>query len=174
MGPEIHPDVRAAFEALRDEPELTLELDAERGEDALHITSRVDGDPGGVARRVRVHGRGEGEEWLEGEGSLVVPAASDVSVRYYAELVGTGGAVLVTRGSISNPLVDEGGERGGGGGGDDGGAASDDDGAFPILPVLLVAGGVIAVAAIVVVIVAVSSGGQSSDTQFGSPMVVRL
>jgi len=64
-------------------------------------------DPAGLAREIRIHARrDDGAAWSEHRGdSLAIDAPSSASLRFYAVVVGPGGAPIASAGSRESPLV---------------------------------------------------------------------
>ena len=161
---DVPPDVRDAFaDAARDSPEPTLELRTTATPDRVEVRA-VSRDPAGVVRQLTIHGRPAGGAWQQRDGErLLIEAAEQRRVEYWAELRGLGDAPLVRVGSeraprvydcaicavpvVEAPVVEE----------DDGGA-----------PWLLVGGGVALAVAAVVAVVLLSGGG--ADGQPGRPV----
>lgn len=161
------PDVVAAFADLRASspgaPRLTATL--EPSALGVTITVRLDNDPAGLVREVRISGRAPGGDWERATGApLFVATPSGGVVEYYAEAVGPGGAVIARSGEASAPLraAPISAAAGSGGGGDE------------VWPWIVGgAGAAVVVAVVVTVVVLTTSGGGASGTDV-SPFVVRF
>ncbi|MFO0683173.1 MAG: hypothetical protein U0234_14040 [Sandaracinus sp.] len=160
------PDVVAAFADLRASspgaPRLTATI--EPSALGVTITVRLDNDPAGLVREVRISGRAPGGDWERATGApLFVATPSGGVVEYYAEAVGPGGAVIARSGEASAPLrAAPTAPIAAGGGGDE------------VWPWIVGgAGAAVVVAVVVTVVVLTTSGGGASGTDV-SPFVVRF
>lgn len=174
---EIMPSVRRAFEQARAElpGPLTVSLDVTPGPAGVEVRVEVDGDVGGLVRRVYIFARDRGG-WRRVIGTrLSEPSAPGERHAFYAAAVGPGGVVVASAGSedrprevtipggagepggpprlVDNPYVDPSAE-----------GPSDGPGAWP----WVVAGAGLA-AAVGVVLAIVLAGGTSDLTQPSRP-----
>lgn len=102
MGPERPPELVAELDRLAG-PALTVTAAATRAGGLAAVRASVDGDPGGLAREVRVGVRVGQADWIEAVDALEVPAGDELAVRYYALLIGPGGAVVARDGDRGAP-----------------------------------------------------------------------
>lgn len=158
--PELRDGLAACpHEALR----LDLRFEALPG--SARIVSAVAGDPGGLAREVHLRARVAGAAaWTEQTGDTLTVSATGAEVEYWGEVLGPGGAVLVTVGSAAAPLTARAGDAASA-------PVSEARGGTNWLWVGLgVGAGVVAIAVVVVLVVLLSGG--SSDTQPGMPHIL--
>jgi hypothetical protein len=97
-----NPDIVARFRAVRDRREgpLGLEVQALPATDALELQARVLRAPPGLVAGVRLHVRRHDEPWRAHEGATLrvplAPAAGAEAVTFRGDVVGAGGATLLT------------------------------------------------------------------------------
>ncbi|MCB9595309.1 MAG: hypothetical protein H6719_21500 [Sandaracinaceae bacterium] len=105
----IRPELRAAFEAARDEGgALAVVVDVERTATGATLTARAEHDPAELVRGLRVEARvGEGE-WQSGEPTLELEVVDTEDLAYHAVAVGPGGARLAELGSAEAPQISAG------------------------------------------------------------------
>lgn len=98
------PALQRAYARLAGEtPErLAVTAEASRIPDGFRIVSRVEGDVASLVRTVRVHVERDGS-WSDEEGRDVSVVAGS-RIRFYADAIGPGGAVLASAGSRESPL----------------------------------------------------------------------
>jgi hypothetical protein len=100
FGPWASASLRDAFERARG-ARLVLEIDVAWRAGSFALGRRIEGDPGGLVRAVRLFVRRSPDEaWALFDGERV---EAD-SLELYAEGVGPGGAVVAERGSAASPL----------------------------------------------------------------------
>lgn len=176
LAPEIRPELRAAFEAARDEqPPLGVVVDVQRGPAHATLTARVEHDRGEITTGVRVHARVGGGEWQMGEPSIEIEVPDTEDVDYRALVLGPGASVLVELGTEETPQVHAGREP----------VVvpvvlppvvpeASDEADVPLIVGLSV-GGAVALGAIIGIIAVTTSGGggvdPNSDTPVEAPMI---
>ncbi len=154
--PEMRDGLAARpHEALR----LDLRLEARPG--AVSVVGAVAGDPGGLAREVHLRARVAGAaSWTEQTGDTLTLSATGADIEYWGELLGPGGAVLLSVGSAGAPLTGHAGAP----------AGDAHEGTNWFWVRLGIGAGVVAIAVVVVLVVLLS--GSSSDTQPGMPHIL--
>ncbi len=162
------PALRRLFSQMnRDEvAAIEIELNATSEIGVLHINVSLRGDAENLGREVRVYTRNEGQARYQSHvGTSTDVRSSAPSVDVYAELIGPGGAVLVSSSSAAAPqnfAMPQ--------------AAAEEvvvppaGGGDTVLIALLIAGGVALVAGGVIVAVVVVGQG-APDTQLSPPML---
>lgn len=100
------PPVRDAFRRMVDlgvsPPRLVVEPFS--WADGVKVRATVEGGPPGLVRQVRVFARVRGaSRWSRGDDKVAVLVQPGVTVEWYAEAIGPGGAPVVARGSRESP-----------------------------------------------------------------------
>jgi hypothetical protein len=101
------PDVREDFESIvaRLEGPIEVTVSATRIPDGVRLNAEVSHDGAGLRRAVRIaHRTGDGEWTIEDTASVNVVGSPD-EIRYWAVVVGPGGAPLAQSGSEQSPLT---------------------------------------------------------------------
>lgn len=159
----IPPDVQRAFAEIRGSssgpPRLLITPEASSG--GVTIRVAVDNDWAHLVRAVRIRGRALEGTFSEAiDAPLFVATPNGEVVRYYAEAVGPGGAVIASSGSESAPLEAAGSAAVAGTGLD---------------PWPFVIGGAAAVVVgVVIAVVVVTTSGTGQPTTAVSPFTVRF
>lgn len=158
---EAPPEVTERFAETVAAREGPIAADARFTPDAL--TVRVQNDDAGLVANVRAHVRADGP-WSIREGeppALRVPMPANDRSEAWVELVGPGGAVLVTAGSEARPIVRE------------RAAATEAPGDDAPLFIGLGVGGAVAVIAVIIAVAFVASSGETAGgVRPNAPVVV--
>ncbi|MEM9193359.1 MAG: hypothetical protein AAGF12_29560 [Myxococcota bacterium] len=114
LGAEAPPPLRRAYSEIRGATEaVRLSVEATPTDDGVQLRGEARAIPPGLQASVRVYGRGAEGRWQEGEGELEIEEPPPPALRYYAELLGPGQAILQATGSRSDPqlfTIEEGAE----------------------------------------------------------------
>jgi hypothetical protein len=161
FGPSVPPEIVEQAEAARREAGAPLAVVAgiRPSSSGIRIVASVDGEPASLVQRIDVYARSGDGAWRRGTTSVSVEGSQ--LVRYYAEAIGPGGAVLASDGTRAEPLrfgepVDTG----------------DAAGSPNWLAVGLGTAGAVILAGVAVSIAVVATGGEGDRTQPTAPMVV--
>lgn len=170
FGPETRPEVRQAFESVREGREaVAVDVGHEARPGALRLVGTVVHDPEDLTRRVEIYGRTRGGAWMNSDdGALVVPAVEGAVVEHYVLVIGPGGATIASAGSEDAPLVVR----------HDGTLVDDSTSGPPITDdgggdntAVFVIGGVVVVALVVGAILLIALSGSNDATQPDPPMI---
>ncbi len=104
FAPATRPEVRDAFEEIR-AAHRALELRARQAVEVggARFSAQVENDGESLVRSIRVYARVVGGEWMSGEGSVFVPATTNMEIEHYAEATGPGGAIVASAGAADAP-----------------------------------------------------------------------
>ncbi len=104
---EVPPRLSRRLRAATDGgAQLTLEATAERSADSLLVAAVLSNNPGNVVNRVVFSAKVGASEFADHEGPRVsIPARPSEGVRWYAQAIGPGGAVVASFGSSESPNV---------------------------------------------------------------------
>lgn len=162
FGPSARPELQEGLRALGPQPVLALIVEVDGEGEARVLRARATGDPDHVARAVRLYVRAAPDgPWREIDGGEAPVGAG--AMDYRAELVGSGGATLASRGSEATPLRVDALAAAPAGGGDD-----------TIAIALGITGGVVAAVVLTIVIAVVASPQTSTVTAPGVPTIFAL
>lgn len=102
----IPPEIRQELSALAGTIEpVRLEVTHEEVFGGVVVRAEASGTGSGLTRGVRMYARTPGGEWLAHDGDILrVPTPPGRVIEYYAEVVGPGGATVVTAGSSDEPF----------------------------------------------------------------------
>ena len=160
---EAPPEMARELEDLRASRggPIAISVEGHATDSGVVLRARVERDPDGMVREVRIHHRELGMPWVTTAATEArVPAGT---VEHWAEAVGPGGAVLATAASAEEPRrfsVED----------HDGGEVAAGDDGVPLW--MWIGGGAVAVGLVVIVAVLIGSGGGESDqTRPGFPSV---
>jgi hypothetical protein len=163
---DVPPEVVEAFRGAEGAP-LSVVVESAPRADGVDLTSRVENEPTGLVREVRLHYRVEGGPWeVTTDSSVHVGASGGETLEFHGEAIGPGGAAIATFASADAPrevriatelTAEE--ER------------PDDSGGFPWLWVGVGAAVLVAVVVVVVILAAGGGGDDAANTQPLYPMI---
>jgi hypothetical protein len=166
------PELREIFAAKRDERDgpLSLEVRCDLDDGDVHIGAHATGTWGVDDLSLRIHARGPGEvRYTQFDTNEIdLTPETEGNVDYYAELVGFGGIVIATAGTLDDPRhCGEGDALAGG----LAAPSEERDGSNRKLWWWIGAGGALAITAVAVAIVVTRDPEPSDKTMISRPMV---
>jgi hypothetical protein len=104
FGPHLPPALREQFERVVHETEpARVESAISFSAPGALIEASVRNLPETIVTRVQVHARAEGGAWITGGNGRLALSMPVFSVEWYVEVIGPGGAMLLTEGDVGSP-----------------------------------------------------------------------
>lgn len=156
--PEAPPELTERFKQVAQRVGAPMELRVDEHREGEHVTlsGNVVGDPQHLAREIRMHARVDHGEWRHTVSApLELRVSSTETAEYYGEVMGPGGAVVASRGTIDEPLH----------------LSSRSSGKKTPWVWIGVGGGIVVAAAVVVAVLLVGNGSGERSTQPTAPMI---
>ena len=105
LGPRAPPELTQSWAAaVQSVQPYELEVQADAVPAGVRVRASYRGGPPGASARTRYHVRTEGANWQQSSGPETrYPATPGTRIEYYVELLGMGGVVLRSAGTVEEP-----------------------------------------------------------------------